>query len=324
MKSCSQPAVTVIVPVYKVERYLSRCVDSILDQSFPDFEIILVDDGSPDRCPALCDAYREKDDRVVVIHKPNGGLSSARNAGMRIAKGEYLCFVDSDDYIMPDMIEQLTEAAAGTGAPVSCCSFTSDEALLDRVLTRQFQVFTAAEAMREILRDGAICTSAWAKLYERSLFDGIDFPEGSLYEDYGTTYKLFHRAGRVAFADTKKYYYTYNAAGITKSAFSSGQMDYFTVSEELEHFARENYPGLEKLVRARETDMAVSLLRKLSCTPERDRFAREEKGLVKAVRRDVLGFLFSRYPAAKKLSALALSAFPHLTLELFAALFSSR
>ena len=178
--------------------------------------------------------------------------------------------------------------------------------------------------MREILRDGAICTSAWAKLYERSLFDGIDFPEGSLYEDYGTTYKLFHRAGRVAFADTKKYYYTYNAAGITKSAFSSGQMDYFTVSEELEHFARENYPGLEKLVRARETDMAVSLLRKLSCTPERDRFAREEKELVKAVRRDVLGFLFSRYKDAKKLSSLALSAFPHLTLELFAALFSSR
>ena len=142
--------------------------------------------------------------------------------------------------------------------------------------------------------------------------------------DQTVTVKLFHRAGRVAFADTKKYYYTYNAAGITKSAFSSGQMDYFTVSEELEHFARENYPGLEKLVRARETDMAVSLLRKLSCTPERDRFAREEKELVKAVRRDVLGFLFSRYPAAKKLSALALSAFPHMTLELFAALFSSR
>lgn len=322
MRSCSRPTVTVIVPVYKVENYLSRCVESIQKQSWAELEIILVDDGSPDRCGEICEAYRAGDERITVIHKENGGLSSARNAGLRIAKGDWLCFVDSDDYIQTDMIEQLLTAAEKSGAPIAACGFTSDEKMLRSGITEELRIFTAAEAIREIVADGAICTSAWAKIYERRLFDGILFPEGMLYEDYGTIYKLLHRAGRVAFVDTEKYYYTYNVGGITKSAFSAKQMDYFTVSDELAAFVAENYPELSGPVRFRATDMAISLLRKLSVTPEPERFAEEEKTLVGIIRKNCPGFLFSRYAAAKKLSGLAVALCPGLTRRLFAAMFS--
>ena len=321
MKSYSQPTVTIIVPVYKVEKYLSRCVDSILNQSYPYLEIILVDDGSPDRCPAICDDYRRKDERIKVIHKKNGGLSSARNAGMRAAGGNYFCFVDSDDYIQSDMIEQLVTAAQLMQVPISVCGFTSDAALLQRGVTEEIKLYSASEAIREILLDRTICTSACAKLFDRSLFDDICFPEGMLYEDYGSTYKLIHKAGKLAFVDMKKYFYTYNPSGITKSAFSAKQMDYFCISDEIAQFVAENYPELKPLVFNRATNMAVSLFRKLALTPGNARFAAEEKKLVEIIRKDSFGFLSSSYPVTKKLSCLAISIFPNLTMNLFEKIF---
>ena len=311
-----QVLVTVIIPVYKVEKYLSRCVESILSQTYSRLEIILVDDGSPDRCGEMCDEYRNRDQRVVVVHKKNGGLSSARNAGIKLSHGEFLCFVDSDDYIQTDMIEQLLKAALCRNTRISACDFTSDEHKLQDGLRDDIKLYSAAEAIREILRDGEICTSAWAKLYEKSLFDEISFPEGKYYEDYATTYKLIHKAGNVAFAATKKYFYTINSGGITKSAFSPKHMDYFSISEELEAFVGRNYPELISLVRNRCTDMAISLYRKLSASEDRKRYKIEEKKLSDMIRRDLSSFLFSSYPAAKKLAGLLISASPAMSMKL--------
>ena len=322
MRSCSHPLVTVIVPVYKVEQYLERCVNSIISQSYTNLEIILVDDGSPDRCPAICDGYSQRDERIQVIHKKNGGLSSARNAGMNASNGQYFCFVDSDDYILPDMIEQLVGMVQAFHTPISACSFSSEEGRLRQGLTDEIRLLSAAEALREILTDGLVCTSAWAKLFDRELFSDVSFPEGKIFEDYATIYKLFHKAGKIAFADAAKYYYTPNYAGITKSSFSFRQMDYFSVSDEIERFVKEYYPDLTPLVQNREVDMAVSLYRKLSVTPERDRFEEERKTLVRHIRKGLFGFFSSHYPTEKKLSSLAVSLFPVLTEKLFSALFS--
>ena len=311
-----QVLVTVIVPVYKVEKYLSRCVESVLSQTYSRLEIILVDDGSPDRCGEMCDEYRNKDQRVVVIHKENGGLSSARNAGIQISHGEFLCFVDSDDYIQSDMIEQLLKAALCRNTRISACDFTSDEHKLQDGIMDEIKLYSAAEAIREILRDGEICTSAWAKLYEKSLFDEISFPEGKYYEDYATIYKLIHKAGSVAFAATKKYFYTINSGGITKSAFSLKHMDYFSISEELEAFSGRNYPELIPLVRNRCTDMAISLYRKLSAAEDRQRYEIEEKKLRDMICRGISAFLFSSYPAVKKLAGLLISFSPAISVKL--------
>lgn len=124
---------TVIVPVYKVEAYLERCVDSILAQTFTDFEVILVDDGSPDRCPAICDAYAEKDSRVRVIHKPNGGLVSARNAGIMAARGDYICYADSDDWAKPNLLEFVHEKLAESPVPLDMVLFAAEIVYPDRV-----------------------------------------------------------------------------------------------------------------------------------------------------------------------------------------------
>lgn len=313
LKSCAHPLVTVIVPVYKVEYFLPRCIDSILNQSYRNLEIILVDDGSPDQCPIICDNLQEKDSRVIVIHKDNGGLSSARNVGIQLAKGDYLCFVDSDDYISSDMIEQLVLAAHIKNAPISACSFTSDENLLQNGITEEVRLFSAADALYEILNDRAFCTSAWAKLFDRKLFDNIVFPEGKYYEDYGTIYKLIHKAGTIAFSDVKKYYYTINISGITKGGFSHRQMDYFFISQELEIFLAENYPEYLKIAHFRAMNMAISLYKKIAQSPDRAQFEEDRTALLEIIKLNSAGFLFSDYPLKKKVAGLMISFFPRFS-----------
>ena len=156
---CEKPLLSIIVPVYDVERYLPKCMDSILAQTFTDFELILVEDGSPDNCPALCDAAAEKDARIRVIHQKNGGLSAARNAGLDAARGEWIGFVDSDDYIAPEMYEALYKAVQSTGADLALCDYA------------------------EVDETGAPCPKMHVSLYRRAIFAQLRYPEGKLNED---------------------------------------------------------------------------------------------------------------------------------------------
>jgi len=205
--------ISIIIPVYKVEEYLARCVDSILAQTYTNLEIILVDDGSPDNSGKICDAYAEQDDRIVVIHKPNGGLSDARNAGINRAYGSYLTFLDSDDWIPADYIAYLYGLLKESGSAISLCNFlkTTTEVLPETNEPEKVTVMTSDEILEKYIDLGDAfhpqLVMACGKLFKAELFDTIRFPVGRLHEDEFTTYKLFHYAKKTVLSSLPLYYY---------------------------------------------------------------------------------------------------------------------
>ena len=186
------PTISVIVPVYKVEPYLHQCVDSILGQTFPDFELILVDDGSPDGCPAICDEYAQMDSRVKVIHKENDGLSSARNAGLDIAEGEYIAFVDSDDWIHPEMLDTMQNRMQQHYADVAICGVESVYEDASKIV---HHTLTDAVLSQEDMVD-KLSTQAWYyiiacnKLYRKKIFEELRYPEGYIHEDAAIIHRI--------------------------------------------------------------------------------------------------------------------------------------
>ena len=248
------PLISVIVPVYRVEEYLERCVKSILSQTYKNLEVILVDDGSPDQCPAICDACAEKDARVKVIHQENKGLSGARNAGINAASGEYLALVDSDDYVSPHFIEELYQLLKDTGCAIGQCrfSYVKGEGLVEEG-DSAFCIYRGESLMEQLYgpEEKATCfVVAWNKLYRAELFKetGIRYPEGRIHEDEATTYRLFHEAKKLAFLDRALYgYYTENGGSIT-SVFSAKRLQWLTAHEERIAFFKNN--GYEKLLPA--------------------------------------------------------------------------
>lgn len=248
------PLISVIVPVYRVEAYLERCVKSILSQTYENLEVILVDDGSPDQCPAICDACAEKDARMKVIHQENKGLSGARNAGIDAASGEYLAFVDSDDYVSPHFIEELYQLLQDTGCAIGQCrfSYVKGDGLVEEG-DSAFCIYRGESLMEQLYgpEEKATCfVVAWNKLYRAELFKetGIRYPEGRIHEDEATTYRLFHEAKKLAFLDRALYgYYTENGGSIT-SVFSAKRLQWLTAHEERIAFFKKN--GYEKLLPA--------------------------------------------------------------------------
>ena len=204
--------ISVVVPVYKVEVYLDKCIQSVLNQTFRNFELILVDDGSPDRCGEICDQWAEKDHRIRVIHKSNGGLSDARNAGISQAKGEWLSFVDSDDWIAEDMLETLYRLAIDHDAEISCSNFSRvvDDGKMERQTNYvQPGVLTPEEYWEQLFsaKDWAYYNVVWNKLYRRELFETVQFPYGKINEDIYVMYDLISACKRVALTDKVGYYY---------------------------------------------------------------------------------------------------------------------
>jgi glycosyltransferase involved in cell wall biosynthesis len=206
--------ISVIIPVYKVEEYLGRCVDSVLRQTYGNLEIILVDDGSPDRCGEICDEYAVKDSRVVALHKKNGGLSDARNQGLKVCRGEYITFVDSDDWVDENYIMKLYMLLKETDSDISVCNFirTTREDVQPDDSQEKVRVFTNLEALDSLESKTDIdlyvqLVVAWGKLYRKELFEGITFPVGKLHEDEFTTYKLLYRANRIALTSAQLLYY---------------------------------------------------------------------------------------------------------------------
>lgn len=222
------PEISIIVPVYKVEEYLPRCIDSILAQTFTDFELILVDDGSPDNCGKICDEYAQKDDRIVVIHKNNGGLSDARNAGIDVATGEYIGFIDSDDWIDPNMYYVLHNNAIKNMADISECLFMqcSDNIVVKQPNKIIEKVFSKENAIIELYNNdnyGSIIVCN--KLFKKELFDILKFPVGRINEDQFVTPKLFYHSNCVVFCNYIGYYYFRRQSSIMNSEFSAKRLD---------------------------------------------------------------------------------------------------
>ena len=216
-----RPAISVIVPVYNVELYLHECIDSILSQTFTDFELILVDDGSPDNCGAICDEYAAKDSRIVVIHQENGGLSAARNAGMDIAQGEYIAFVDSDDYIAPEFLNHLYLLIQKTAATLSTCRLLSGGEF-DDIYSAQFRVIEGREAALQVERIGVeVC----GKLFHNELIKDFRFPVGKICEDRAYTPYALYWSDTVAVSQAKLYFYRIREGSIMHQTISAKRYD---------------------------------------------------------------------------------------------------
>lgn len=213
---CEKPLLSIIVPVYDVEHYLPKCIGSILAQTFTDFELILVEDGSPDNCPALCDAAAEKDARIRVIHQKNGGLSAARNAGLDAARGEWIGFVDSDDYIAPEMYEVLYKAVQSTGADLALCDYAEVDETGAPCQSMHIRLEKKDFTGRDLLKNATDSTiqPAWNKLYRRAIFVQLRYPEGKLNEDLFLIPEVCLQIQKAVVVPKALYYYVQRGGSI--------------------------------------------------------------------------------------------------------------
>lgn len=212
----SPARISIIIPIYKVEQYLDKCISSVTNQTYHNLEIILVDDGSPDRCGSICDNYALTDSRIKVIHKKNGGLSEARNYGIDQATGDYIGFVDGDDWVENDMFEALYTKAVEYRADISICGFytvKNNKVNLPHIAAHDIE-YSGEEALSELAKD-RITNHAWNKLYKRELFTEIRYPVGMAFEDIATTYRLFAVSTKIVYIRACKYYYLLREASIT-------------------------------------------------------------------------------------------------------------
>ena len=229
------PTISVVVPVYKVEKYLNRCIDSILNQTYKNFELILVDDGSPDKAPEICDDYATKYDFVHVIHQKNGGLSAARNSGIEWAfknsDSQWITFIDSDDWVHPQYLELLLNANITNSTNISFSKlnyighYEVPSALDDNIL---IQAVRAEDVYYDESYDA---TAACARLFKKYLFKTIRFPVGKWHEDTFTTYKLYFSEKKVSVVDQELYFYFQNSDGIVHSSWNPRKMDLFEAEE---------------------------------------------------------------------------------------------
>ena len=239
------PKISVIVPVYKVEPYLQRCVDSILNQSYRDFELILVDDGSPDHCGAMCDEYAKTDSQIHVIHRENGGLSAARNTGIdwsfANSDSQWFAFIDSDDWVHRDYLQMLITAAEKGDCPIATCGlYWTEKSCPDPDYSRAKPEILDAE--QAFVKHQEKCTPACAKLIFKELMDGLRFPLGKLHEDAYITHKMLFAAKKVAVFQEKLYYYYCNPGSITRAKWSDRKLDCIEAHElRMEYFLEHGY-----------------------------------------------------------------------------------
>lgn len=230
-----KPLISVIIPVYKVEAYLTECVKSVLAQTYQNFELILVDDGSPDNCPKMCDEFAARDSRIRVIHKENGGLSSARNAGIDAANGQYLAFLDSDDLWSPLFLERLYSAIQETGADFSVCLFQLfwDDMPAALPMTATTEILTQQEAFVCFFNQrNENMVVAPNKLYRRHLFESVRYPVGQIHEDEAVIHEIIGGAKSIAWVKEVHYHYRQTPNSITNTKFSLKRLDEIIAKEQ--------------------------------------------------------------------------------------------
>lgn len=262
----SAPLITIIIPIYRAEAYLAHCVNSILAQSHSNLELILIDDGSPDGCPALCDAYAASDSRVKVVHQENRGVSAARNRGLDAAHGTYISFVDADDWLEPDCLAYLL------GLLENCCDLIAACNHFVTVKGKDIPKFPVEHASRSLEKKEAYDNllyhqppdvSAWAKLYHRSLFEPLRYPEGRIFEDTWLIADLLESAGSLVYGGEPKYHYLYHQNTLSKNASREHMWDYLDAVDHLSCVILRTYPQLLPGCTRRRVHAALSIRRLL-------------------------------------------------------------
>lgn len=272
------PLISVIVPVYNVEAYIARCLDSIVAQTYRNLEIIIINDGSPDRCPVIAEEYAKKDHRICLVHQENSGVSEARNVGMRLSHGSYLSFIDSDDFIDPDYYETLYRILHSNNADISICN----KRIINFTVARPFPIdfpkgvtlFSGSEALKELVNDKYLRNYVWNKLYKKELFEGIEFPKGRTFEDIAIMHKIFYRAKTVVITDEIKYNYTSRKYSISIISSIYNNYDCFlSHSERVSFFESVNRSNLaqKEIIAALQVAMDTILLAIFHFTTPREK-----------------------------------------------------
>lgn len=305
----TEPKISVIVPVYKAEAYLPACIASIRAQTYQNLEIILIDDGSPDSCGALCDGYAAEDPRVRVIHKENGGQSAARNMGLDIATGDYIGFVDADDWIEPTMYEFLYGLLVRHNAQISACGARlhfedgSTSYLNPKYPNDSLREFSTVEALENVILNKQLTFSLWDKLYARQIFDGLRLSEGKIYEDMELMPKCLERAQKVVYSPEPLYQYRQTASSTIRGAFTPARFAEADVALALAEDYKVRYPALYPRAFACYISVSLTII-------HRSRKAESCKQL----RRDLIAALKKPLPKAsvkllRRITKLKLAAF---------------
>ena len=260
--------VSVIIPVYNVQDYLARCIDSVVTQTHHDLEILLVDDGSTDASGDICNKLARQDRRITVIHKENGGLSDARNAGLDAMTGDYVTFIDGDDYVHPRFVELLLRTINSTSSDIAVCHW--QELAEDQhpkavntnkpPLANDCKLFTRAEALKSIFYQQELTHSACSRLFDASIFSDIRFPKGMLYEDLAIIYPIMNKVERVALIGPAMYYYMHRSGSIT-STVSLKRTHVLKILDDLENQVSRQEPSLLPAVRSRHLSACFNMLR---------------------------------------------------------------
>lgn len=267
--------ISVIVPIYNVENYLGKCIDSIINQTYRNLEIILVDDGSPDNCGEICDQYASQDIRIRVIHKTNGGLSDARNAGMRIMNGEFLMFVDSDDWLQDNCVEILYEIQKKYKADLVIGGVQKIEDITGNILWAtknlsplEYEYKSNEEAMKDMFING--CAS-WARLYKKSIHEGILFPKGEINEDEAIVLEILNRCEKVVKTNRVIYNYRFRTESITSTNWNLKKIDWYEHCKNNLKYVEENYPKLQEVAQARYISSLIWVLNNMTVDTKRYR-----------------------------------------------------
>ena len=271
---------------------MRRCLDSVVGQTYRNLEIICVDDGSPDGCGAICEEYAAKDDRIRVIHKENGGQSSARNAGLDTAQGEYISFIDPDDTVATDNLEYLYRLLMIYEADISACLhyIVRGEKRWKSYDFSEDIVAGSKECVQRLLYNDGVDTSAWAKLYKKKIFEGIRFPEGKLFEDAGTAYRTFLAAKRIALGTEAKYFYMLRENSTVSAVFNRRKLDMLEMTDRMARDVIAVYPDLEKAALRRRVYARFSTLNQMiHAGPELELERREMIDFIKSNATVLLG-----------------------------------
>lgn len=292
MNEILQPLISIIVPVYKVEKYLKRCIDSILNQTYHNIEIILVDDGSPDNCGAICDGYQNIDSRVKAIHKENGGLSDARNAAIPLTQGEYIIFIDSDDWVSMYYVEHLYKAVSMCQADLGISWFENvfDEKALQskpEIELVQYRCLTDKECLKKLLYQDGVETSAWGKIYKRELVEQLRYPVGKLYEDIPVIYQVIKKSNKIAVISNVDYYYFQRLDSIQYQHFNLQKLDGVLHCRQLVENVKHDYPELSTAAECRYFSTVCNILFQIHET-EFEQQKNELWNEIKKYRRDIL------------------------------------
>lgn len=291
------PLISIVIPIYKVESLLQRCVDSVIGQSYKNIEVILVDDGSPDRCGEMCDKYASQYENVKVLHQKNQGLSAARNAGVRMAKGEYIGFVDSDDYIDLDMYQNLWNAVSTFDASIAVCGiidYYENTGEKRTYFDGKMHVMGQQQAIKCVLTNmGNVSPHSVTKLYKKDILEKHPFPIGKLYEDVYTIIKFFMETEKVAVVSKGLYYYCHRSDSIVESTFNKRDMDLKNAWDQNRNLIMEYFPDLKEEMEYRYFYGCFYLLDKIMNSKEKSKL--EEKELVCVLRRNYRVVLKNKY-----------------------------